>query len=91
MPKSRRVFLCLDCGQDTGKMGEYYFICTSLWLSVVGSKKGMLCIGCLEARLGRELTAADFTGAYINQPGYPICRSARLTSRLTTQRTTQTT
>ena len=28
--------------------------------------KEYLCIGCLEKRLGRELTAADFTGALIN-------------------------
>lgn len=27
-----------------------------------------LCIGCLEGRLGRELTAADFTDAPINEP-----------------------
>lgn len=81
---TRRVsFLCLDCGQDTGKMREYYFVHTELWLTVVSSAKGMLCVGCLEKRLGRELTAADFTGAYINRPGYAPGHSMRLLSRLT--------
>lgn len=62
-------------------MCEYYFIRTELWLTVVPSVKGMLCVGCLETRLGRTLTAADFTDAYINQPGY-IAQSTRLLNRL---------
>jgi hypothetical protein len=72
-------------------MGEYYFIHTPTWLAATGSKNGMLCIGCLENRLGRELTSRDFTDAMINQLGYNIPRSQRLISRLTTQGTTQTT
>lgn len=79
---SRTRFLCLDCGQDTGKMREYYFVHTELWLTVVSSAKGMLCVGCLEKRLGRELTAVDFTGAYINRPDI-FEHSARLIDRLT--------
>jgi hypothetical protein len=34
----------------------------------VGSNKGMLCIGCLEKRIGRKLQLCDFTGCYINDP-----------------------
>lgn len=63
-------------------MREYYFVHTELWLSVVDSNKGMLCVGCLESRLGRELTSADFTGAYINRPDI-FEHSMRLLSRLT--------
>lgn len=36
-----------------------------LW-SRTGLDHGMLCIGCLEARLGKLLTARDFTDAPIN-------------------------
>lgn len=68
--RSRRKFLCLDCGVDTGRIKEHYFIKTDLWLSVVDSKKGMLCIGCLEKRLGRPLVKADFTNSYINSPRF---------------------
>ena len=43
-----------------------------------------LCVGCLEARLGRELTAADFTDAPINGPAYMHRNTPRLNGRLTT-------
>lgn len=36
-----------------------------VWDSV--ANRGMLCIGCLEQRLGRMLHARDFTDAPINQ------------------------
>lgn len=74
-------FLCLDCKADTGKMGEFYYIHLPLWLVAVGSIDGMLCIGCLEKRLGRKLTRSDFTDASINNPQYGI-KSVRLMERL---------
>jgi len=80
--KSRRRFLCVDCGVDTGKIHEYYFIHTQLWLSVMPSIKGMLCVADLEGRLGRKLTARDFTDATINNPRYEP-KSQRLMERLT--------
>ena len=40
----------------------------------------MLCIGCLEARIGDKLTASDFTDAPINHGIFP--QSARLMERL---------
>jgi len=46
---------------------------------------GMLCIGCLENRIGRKLTRYDFMDAPINDLGYfPADRSDRLIDRLTT-------
>lgn len=68
MGHSRKKWLCLDCQVDTGKIYEHYFVTLDLWLSAVGSKTGMLCIGCLEARLHRTLTASDFTDCHINNP-----------------------
>lgn len=47
----------------------------------VYSTGGMLCIGCIEARLGRELTAADFSPAPINT-GIWHDQSERLATRL---------
>lgn len=79
---SRRKFLCLDCRVDTGKIHEHYFIRTDVWLSVVESIVGMLCIGCLEQRLGRELTPDDFTDCSLNSPKYEP-KSQRLMKRLT--------
>lgn len=82
MPSSsRRKWMCLDCKQDTGKMHEHYFVRLPLWLSAVGSKTGMLCVGCLEGRIGRSLTPQDFTDAHINNPR--LCpMSDRLRSRI---------
>lgn len=78
---SRMKWRCLDCRVDTGKAHEHYFVSTSIWLTVVGSNKGMLCVGCLEGRLGRKLVKADFTSAHINNPRlYPM--SDRLRNRL---------
>jgi hypothetical protein len=78
-------FLCVDCGFDTLFGHEYYMVTDDVWLGA-GMKKshkvgdGMLCIGCLEHRIGRQLVPEDF-------PNYPINRgvfiySDRLYDRL---------
>lgn len=81
MAKSRKGFLCVDCGIDTGKIFEYYFVHTKLWLSVIPSIFGMLCVGCLETRLGRQLRKSDFPDVRVNNPKY-YPKSRRLMSRL---------
>jgi hypothetical protein len=58
--KDRSSFLCLDCGVDTGAIDEEYRVTNELWARVNPGGEGMLCIGCLEKRLGRELTPDDF-------------------------------
>ena len=78
---SRKKWLCLDCGIDTGRLNEHYFINTELWLSLVTSKLGMLCVGCLEKRLGRQLNKADFPDVTINNPRYSRM-STRLLNRI---------
>lgn len=82
--RNRRRFICLDCGQDTGLMKEFYYVNLDLWLSVMESKAGMLCIGCLETRLGRKLRKSDFTDASINDLRHGSGKSNRLVARLTT-------
>lgn len=73
-------FLCVDCGIDTWEIGEYYMIHKPLWLTH-GADQGMLCIGCLEDRIGRRLTSADFTDYPINRDTTEY-RSPRLRTRL---------
>lgn len=75
--------LCLDCNVDTapctGKRGcrhkgkwEYYMVTDEVWHAAMSGESnpfsGYLCIGCLERRLGRELTPADFSDYPINEP-----------------------
>lgn len=73
--KSKRRWLCLDCGQCT-KL-EHYFVHAHVWSQAHTSEQGMLCVGCIETRLKRKLTALDFTSAHINNP-----RTNSMTDRL---------
>jgi hypothetical protein len=50
-------FRCDACDQSC--QHEYYMLRDDVWREAKGTD-GMLCIGCVEQRLGRELTRADF-------------------------------
>jgi hypothetical protein len=56
----------MDCGVDTDKNEEYYMLHHELWYSINRQFKGMLCLLCVERRLGRDLTSRDFLDAVIN-------------------------
>lgn len=62
-------FLCIDCKVSTLFTNEYYMVNINLWLTANPKKGGMLCISCLEGRVGRELHSGDFTSAPINFMG----------------------
>ena len=64
--ESRKRFMCLDCRVDTGKIGEHYMLVDSTWRQAHDSAVGMLCIGCIELRLGRRLVKADFNSSHVN-------------------------
>lgn len=72
-------FECIDCGLNTMYAGEYYMVNDAIWDAHVGSG-GMLCIGCLENRMGRILNSNDFTSAPINSINQ--MKSERLINRL---------
>lgn len=74
---------CIDCGCDTAKPWERYMVHDDVWaLSGLDPDDGMLCIGCLETRLHRELVGADFKDVLLNtMDNYD--RSKRLSERLT--------
>jgi hypothetical protein len=78
-------FECVDCAANTMHDGEYYMITDKAWAST-GMKPdgGMLCIGCVEARISRKLTAEDFPNYPINTVFMYGKRSARLQDRLDT-------
>jgi hypothetical protein len=69
-PGSRARRLCRKCGVDTIKIGEYYMLRNEVWQSAIErgqvpldehGQARMLCIGCIESLLGRQLTYDDFT------------------------------
>ena len=76
-------FDCVDCGVDTSAIDEWYVVRDELWVAANSSRDGVLCVGCLEERLGRRLSRSDFTSCEVNEnPGWR--RSSRLTNRLAT-------
>ena len=79
-----RIFKCRDCGVCTNCLYEYYMVTDRVWYSAVTAMdaSGMLCIGCLEARLGKLLTKDDFIDCPLNDINQTQ-GSARLRSRLT--------
>lgn len=78
--RSALKWLCLDCGENT-KL-EHYFVRNEVWFGEAHmTEVGMLCVSCLEARIGRQLVPEDFTDAHINDPRtHPM--SMRLLFRL---------
>ncbi|WDS51950.1 hypothetical protein SEA_PEPPERWOOD_192 [Streptomyces phage Pepperwood] len=78
---SRKKWLCLDCGVDTGRIGEHFFLDMSVWSLTGLGHEGMLCVEHVEKRIGRRLVPADFTSAYINRLNNGF-KSARLVSRI---------
>jgi hypothetical protein len=78
---SRKKFLCLDCGIDTGKIGEHYMLIESTWVLTGLGKIGMLCIEHAESRIGRKLNPEDFNNSYLNNARTGII-SQRLAERM---------
>jgi hypothetical protein len=66
---------CVDCDYDTSPINplektrgykNYYMVNNDLWAKF-GVGRKMLCIPCLEKRIGREVTKQDFTDCMLNR------------------------
>lgn len=75
---------CHDCGgRAWTQLCEDYNVRDDIWHQacraepVMKDDYGLLCVGCIERRLGRQLTSADFTGVPRRE------KSARLLDRIT--------
>lgn len=90
MPYFARVTSrCTDCGLGTVTAGEWYMVKDDVWEAAWTGRREpwhelpgqeILCIGCLEKRIGRTLVASDFTDDQINDR--PRFNFARLHNRL---------
>jgi hypothetical protein len=83
------VTRCCDCGLGTNVAREWYMVKPNVWKEAwAGRRKpwhevpgqSVLCVGCLEGRIGRTLCADDFADAVVNDPEGDI--SDRLRQRL---------
>jgi hypothetical protein len=72
---------CRGCGVDTDAIDEYYMVQFDLWRIHVPQEfqRHVLCIGCLEGYLGRQLISEDFIEAPVN---YTKDKSERLLNRM---------
>lgn len=60
---------CCGCGKKCIRE-NYYMVHDRVWFEEAGLPDCMLCIACLEGRLGRTLVPADFTRAPVNRGRY---------------------
>jgi hypothetical protein len=56
---------CVDCGKPTFQTTDYYMVKNELWKRF-GVGEEMLCISCLEKRMGRKLTKEDLLDCPLN-------------------------
>lgn len=65
-PGQLRMFVCIDCKINTHVINEYYMLKDPVWAKAHPGDRGMLCIACVERRLGRLLKHGDFAPYPIN-------------------------
>ena len=68
---------CADCGAGTHTINEWYMVKKRVWKQAWAGRlkpwhalpgQQILCIGCLEKRIGRTLVPSDFPKAPVNDP-----------------------
>jgi hypothetical protein len=73
------------CGSECGGWEFRYMLRRAAWAEAAGDLRGpdaLLCVGCVERRLGRRLAPDDFDPALpINTPRYAELDSERLLDR----------
>ena len=85
LAKTHPMFNCTDCGENVSKLGEYHFmLLPELWRELTAAKPAdKLCVGCIEARLGRKLNRDDFNW-HVPITGKRTDQSERLRDRMAT-------
>jgi hypothetical protein len=80
------VTRCCDCGLGCNEAREWYMVKPKVWKEAwAGRRKpwhelpgqSVLCIGCLEQRIGRRLCAGDFADTVLHDPEGDISERLR--------------
>jgi hypothetical protein len=68
---------CMDCAKDTDSAQEFYALRDDLWRMIVRRPRrgGMLCLNCVERRLGRPLHRLDFKPVPVNAGQAAVCQA----------------
>jgi hypothetical protein len=56
MPMNKERHACMDCKRPFPTL---YMLKNEIWVTIVPGKKGVLCFGCAEKRLGRPILWDD--------------------------------
>lgn len=60
-----KVQICGDCGRDVRVIRSCYMLLRGLW-EQYGNGDGLLCMDCLEQRMGRQVVLDDFADTLVN-------------------------
>ena len=63
--KDLKKYCCKDCGKYTWTTEDAYMVTNDIW--AVWGVNGMLCMHCLEKRLGHKLALQFFTDCTLNK------------------------
>ena len=68
-------WICGSCGKDCSiHPQDYYMLRHELWFKINDSWKGMLCMDCVEKRLGRKLQEEDILVCPLTEEINPYTR-----------------
>jgi hypothetical protein len=59
-------WLCMECHKNTKNKIDYYMLNTFLWRSIAKDIKGMLCVSCVENKIGHTITKSDLLNCPLN-------------------------
>ena len=75
MSRDLNVWTCCDCGKDCFiDDRDYYMIQHDLW-EKHGVGEGMLCMDCIEGRLGHKLTKEEILPCFVTEIHNPYTKS----------------
>lgn len=67
MTKGVNIWICKGCGKDCELDNiDYYVVRDAVWKKY-GVGKGMLCMDCIEKRMGRKLAKKDIEPCFVTQ------------------------
>ena len=67
MRNNNKEFNCKCCGKSTLTNRDYYMLEDKLWLELNNGKyEGMMCMDCVESKLGRKIAIKDLAPVPLN-------------------------
>ncbi len=83
-PSEAKKYECMECKKPCLGWADDYMVHDALWLSVMPSKKGLLCLQCFEKKLGRAVSTQDLPNMPANDKLKTALRTQRAMESITT-------